>query len=159
MVQREPEKRPTMNEVFDAIKLESYSKKNPWQNTGEVVKVDFSKLKKLMLSIPNDLDLYEPETAVEKINIVCGYIKQNMKTMSQEEVDVLTSRLDVEVNHLRKKHNSMPAGEMILVSSFPNGIKEAEIISNNLVKIMMNDGRKTFKTKEQAYKMGVVKIE
>lgn len=167
MLQREPEKRPSMNEVFEAIKAQSYTKQNAWQSQGGGTpvpvppKVDFSNLRKLMLSVPDDLDSMEPETVVKKINMICGYIKQNLSEMDQNQVDVLTVRLANEIKSLKKtKRNPVPVppGEMKIVNSLPNGIRSVEIISSNLVKVVMSDGRKIFKTKAQAYKMGIVKI-
>lgn len=165
MVQREPEKRPTMNEVFEAIKAQSYTKKNDWQSKGggnsivlEQPKVDFSKLRKLMVSVPDDLDFFEPDTVVKKINMICGYIKQNLSEMDQNQVDILTVRLGDEIKSLRKKPVRTPFGTMSVSNSLPSGVASAEIISGNLVKVVMSDGRKTFKTKDQAYRMGIVKI-
>lgn len=165
MLQREPEKRPAMNEVFEAIKAQSYTKKNDWQSKGggnstvsEHPKVDFSKLRKLMVSVPDDLDFFEPDTVVKKINLICGYIKQNLSEMDQNQVDVLTVRLANEMKNLKKKTFSIPIGEMEIEDPLPRGISSAEIISSNLVKVVMFDGRKTFKTKKQALKMGIVKI-
>lgn len=165
MVQREPEKRPTMNEVFEAIKAQSYTKKNDWQSKGggnsivlEQPKVDFSKLRKLMVSVPDDLDFFEPDTVVKKINMICGYIKQNLSEMDQNQVDILTVRLGDEIKGLRKKPVRTPFGTMSVSNSLPSGVASAEIISGNLVKVVMSDGRKTFKTKDQAYRMGIVKI-
>lgn len=166
MLQREPEKRPAMNEVFEAIKAQSYKKKNDWQSKGggnstvsEHPKVDFSKLRKLMVSVPDDLDFFEPDTVVKKINMICGYIKQNLSEMDQNQVDVLTVRLANEMKNLKKKTFPIPIGEMEIADPLPRGISSAEIISSNLVKVVMFDGRKTFKTKEQALKMGIVKIK
>lgn len=166
MLQREPEKRPAMNEVFEAIKAQSYTKKNDWQSKGggnstvlEHPKVDFSKLRKLMVSVPDDLDFFEPDTVVKKINMICGYIKQNLSEMNQNQVDVLTVRLANEMKSLKKKTVPIPIGEMEIADPLPRGISSAEIISSNLVKVVMSDGRKTFKTKEQALKMGIVKIK
>lgn len=165
MVQREPEKRPTMNEVFEAIKAQSYTKKNNWQSKGggastvlEQPKVDFSKLRKLMVSIPDDLDFLEPDTVVKKINMICGYIKQNLSEMDQNQVDVLTVRLGDEIKSLKKKPVRTPFGTMSVSNSLPSGVASAEIISGNLVKVVMSDGRKIFKTKDQAYRKGIVKI-
>ena len=166
MLQREPEKRPSMNEVFEAIKEQSYTKQNEWQSKGggtssvpEPPKVDFSKLRKLMVSVPDDLDSLEPETVVKKINMICGYIKQNLSEMDQNQVDVLTVRLANEIKSLKKKPVRTPSGAMIISNPLPNGVSSAEIISGNLVKVVMSDGRKTFKTKDQAYRMGVVRIK
>lgn len=166
MLQREPEKRPSMNEVFEAIKAQSYTKQNEWQSKGggtssvpEPPKVDFSKLRKLMVSVPDDLDSLEPETVVKKINMICGYIKQNLSEMDQNQVDVLTVRLANEIKSLKKKPVRTPSGAMIISNPLPNGVSSAEIISGNLVKVVMSDGRKTFKTKDQAYRMGVVRIK
>lgn len=159
MVQREPEKRPTMNEVFEAIKAQSYTKKNNWQSKGGgEPKVDFSKLRKLMVSIPDDLDFLEPDTVVKKINMICGYIKQNLSEMDQNQVDVLTVRLGDEIKSLKKKPVRTPFGTMSVSNSLPSGVASAEIISGNLVKVVMSDGRKIFKTKDQAYRKGIVKI-
>lgn len=166
MVQREPEKRPTMNEVFEAIKAEKYDKKNAWQNKGGEVaavsvkpKIDYSRLKKLMLSVPNNLDELEPQTVVTKINMISSYIKQNLSSMNQEQVDVLTERLAKEIQGLKKKEVKVPSGSMVVASSLPEGIESVNIISGNLVKVVMSDGRKTFKTKDQAYKMGIIEIQ
>lgn len=166
MLQREPEKRPSMNEVFEAIKAQSYTKQNEWQSKGggtssvpEPPKVDFSKLRKLMVSVPDDLDSLEPKTVVKKINMICGYIKQNLSEMDQNQVDVLTVRLANEIKSLKKKPVRTPSGTMIISNPLPNGVSSAEIISGNLVKVVMSDGRKTFKTKDQAYRMGVVRIK
>lgn len=165
MLQREPEKRPSMNEVFEAIKAQSYTKQNEWQSKGggspvaEPPKVDFSKLRRLMISVPDDLDSLEPETVVKKINMICGYIKQNLSEMDQNQVDVLTVRLANEIKSLKKKPVRTPSGSMSISNSLPNGVTSAEIISDNLVKVVMSDGRKTFKTKDQAYRMGIVKIK
>ena len=168
MLQREPEKRPSMNEVFEAIKAQSYTKQNEWQNEGgepspvpEPPKVNFSKLRKLMISVPDDLDSMEPESGVKKINMICGYIKQNLSEMDQNQVDVLTVRLANEIKSLKKKTVPVPVppGEMEIADPLPKGIRSAEIISSNLVKAVMSDGRKTFKTKDQAYRMGIVKIK
>ena len=165
MLQREPEKRPTMNEVFEAIKAQSYIKRNAWQSEGggETVlpikpKVDFSKLKRLMVSVPDNLETMEPKTVVTKIHMICGYIKQNLSSMDQQQVDVLTERLTVEINGLKKKETPTPVGKMVVSTPLPKGINGVEIVSNNLVKVIMSDGRKVFKTKDQAYRMGVVKI-
>ena len=114
-----------------------------------------------MLSVPDDLDSMEPETVVKKINMICGYIKQNLSEMDQNQVDVLTVRLANEIKSLKKTKREpglVPPGEMKIVNSLPNGIRSVEIISSNLVKVVMSDGRKIFKTKAQAYKMGIVKI-
>ena len=48
---------------------------------------------------------------------------------------------------------------MVVASSLPEGIESVNIISGNLVKVVMSDGRKTFKTKDQAYKMGIIEIQ
>ena len=176
MLQREPEKRPSMNEVFEAIKAQSYTKQNEWQSMGigpvpnpertktpvpVQPKVDFSRLRNLLVSVPDDLESLEPDTVVKKINMICGYIKQNLTEMDQNQVNVLTVRLANEIKSLKKtKRNPVPVppGEMKIVNSLPNGIRSVEIISSNLVKVVMSDGRKIFKTKAQAYKMGIVKI-
>lgn len=176
MLQREPEKRPSMNEVFEAIKAQSYTKQNEWQSMGigpvpnpertktpvpVQPKVDFSRLRNLLVSVPDDLESLKPDTVVKKINMICGYIKQNLTEMDQNQVNVLTVRLANEIKSLKKtKRNPVPVppGEMKIVNSLPNGIRSVEIISSNLVKVVMSDGRKIFKTKAQAYKMGIVKI-
>ena len=112
-----------------------------------------------MISVPDDLDSLEPETVVKKINMICGYIKQNLSEMDQNQVDVLTVRLANEIKSLKKKPVRTPSGSMSISNSLPNGVTSAEIISDNLVKVVMSDGRKTFKTKDQAYRMGIVKIK
>lgn len=112
-----------------------------------------------MVSVPDDLDFFEPDTVVKKINMICGYIKQNLSEMNQNQVDVLTVRLANEMKSLKKKTVPIPIGEMEIADPLPRGISSAEIISSNLVKVVMSDGRKTFKTKEQALKMGIVKIK
>ena len=108
MVQRDPEKRPTMNEVCVAIKAEKYDKKNPWQNKGDDVTddssqpvIDSSELNKLILSIPNNLDELEPQTVVTKINMMRDYIQQNLGSMTQEQVNILTERLALEIRSLK----------------------------------------------------------
>lgn len=170
MLQREPEDRPTMDEVYEALSNEKYSRRNLSKgykrssassfievyDSGDgshTPSVDYKRLKSIWEKIPKNLSGYKPESAVKNLTLICEYLKTNLKQLTQEQVDVLASRLEEGYGSLKKPVFS---GKVIPASPLPKGCRKVEIISDSLVKIYLDDGRTMFKTKDKALEGGFV---
>lgn len=102
MLYPEPEKRPSMDVVFEAIKTQAYeSVIKPPQKTVEV-KLSFDELKKLMAELPqgDEVNKYTDES-YQQLKEIVAFIKANLsKLQSQAQVDKVTAKLKEAVDAL-----------------------------------------------------------
>lgn len=99
-----PEYRPDMNTVFEAIKSRNYE--SPLQKQGKKNKssaVDLAPIKNAYQRIPKDLDEYTDES-IERLNETIVFIKENVKQISTEErVNKIAIKLNSVIDSLEKK--------------------------------------------------------
>ena len=132
MLQREPENRPTMEEVYNSLREENYTRKTlksgyyresagsnreifvaniPEKTAGshtvredvQTQKPDLSGLKSVLAKIPRDLSSYEQGPAVKNVNLIYDYLKANLPKLGQGQIDTLVEKLDASISQLRKK--------------------------------------------------------
>lgn len=118
MICPNPDYRPDMDTVFEAIKSRSYKSKTQPTSTLKPVpaKVDLTPIKNAFQRIPKDLNNYTDES-VAKLNDLIYFIKQNIKQIStKESVEKIANKLNLLIDSLNEK------SQQISLSKIDNAI-------------------------------------
>ena len=99
-----PEYRPDMNTVFEAIKSKSYTSSLQKQSKKKTAStVDLTPIKNAYQRIPKKLDKYTDES-VDNLNELIAFIKENMKKISSKEsAEKIAIKLNLLIDSLEEK--------------------------------------------------------
>jgi serine/threonine protein kinase len=102
MLYPEPEKRPSMDLVFEAIKTKSYESVIKSTKKTTEIKPSFDELKKLMSELPQGEEILKyTEDSYNYLKETIAFIKANLnKLQTQGQVDKVTAKLKEAINAL-----------------------------------------------------------
>ena len=109
MLYPEPDKRPSMDDVFEAIKSKSYTspirktqKQKPKEETSQI---SYDKINSAFSRLPRDKKTLEQYTdeSVENLLKLVRFGKENLKRFSQKQVDLLAEKVNRAIDSLEMK--------------------------------------------------------
>lgn len=102
MLYPEPEKRPSMDTVFEAIKNKSYESVIKSTKKATAPKPSFDELKRLMGTLPQGKEIHKyTEESYNYLKETLGFIKSNInRFQTQEQIDKITAKLNEAINEL-----------------------------------------------------------
>ena len=100
-----PSNRPSMEEVFEAIKNTKYTRKQPVPVPIPIPPVSYERIKSVFSRLPSASEMkerYTDDSVSHLMNLVV-FAKENLKRLSQSQVDKLADKIDSAVSMLETK--------------------------------------------------------